>query len=324
MQNKFPHCSRRLFVLASAISVAAFGATSLSGAAGEKVIHIGSFSKAVDYAPYLVGRSKGWFGEAFGKLGYKVEYTEFQETPAITEAFGAEKADFVLLAEVPALVVKASKIDVRITTVASALPTTIIVAPNSPINTVKDLKGKKIAILVGTGENYTLLKALANAGLGPDDVQLLNLLPPDAKAAFEQGHVDAWAVWPPFPELEEVTNKGRVLAGTEDIKIYSVAAARGKILDQEPDIARTFDAVMARALKWQTENLEEAQKITATELDFPLEVIKRAWAINDFTAKITPAVVADFQDKADFLYKGGFVQRRVDVVKERFVALPNH
>jgi sulfonate transport system substrate-binding protein len=323
MQNKFTRAWRPLFFLASALALVGFGTAPTSMAAAEKVLNLGSFSKAVDYGPYLVAHSKGWFDEAFGELGYKVQYTEFQETPAITEAYGAGKADFVMLAEVPALVVKASKIDVRITGVLSALPITIIVAPNSPIQAVKDLKGKKIALLAGTGEDYGLRKVLADAGLKPEDVQVVNLLPPDAKAAFEQGHVDAWAVWPPFPELEEVTGKGRVLPGTDYQKIYSVPSARGKILDENPDVARTFDKVLEQGRRWQTENVEEAQKIVATELNFPIEVIKRAWARNDFNAKLTPGLVTDFQAKADFLHDAGFVQRRVDVVKDRFVALPD-
>jgi sulfonate transport system substrate-binding protein len=317
------HVSRRALLVGGAVAVLAIAAaTTVTSAAEDKVVNIGSYSKAVDYAPYLIAKSKGWFDAAYAKLGYKVNYTEFQETPAITEAFGAGKADFVLLAEVPALVVKASKIDVRITSISSALGTTIVVAPDSPIKSIADLKGKKIGILAGTGEDYGLLKTLANAGLQPDDVQLLNLLPPDAKAAFEQGHIDAWAIWPPFPELEEVSAKGRVLPGGEAVKVYSVASARGEVLDKHPDVAHAFDTVLEQGRKWQSEHLDEAQQITATELNFPIDVIKRAWATQDFNAKLTDALAGDFQAKADFLYKGGFVPRRVDVVKEKFIAVP--
>jgi sulfonate transport system substrate-binding protein len=307
-----------------AASAFALGAGSAAFADDAKVttVNIGSYSKAVDYAPYLVAKSKGWFDEAFAKDGIKVSYTEFQETPAITEAFGSDRADFVLLAEVPALVVKASKIDVRTTSISSVIGTTVVVPTGSSIKTFADLKGKKIAILIGTGENYGLLKALANNGLTANDVQLLNLGPADAKAAFEQGQVDAWAVWPPFPEQEEVSGKGRVLPGGDNVKVYSIAIARGKILDQHPEIAKTFETVLDRGRAWVAANQEEAKKITGEQLGFSGEVIGRAWARNDFTAKLTPDLAADFQAKADFLYDGGFVARRVDVVKEQFVAAP--
>jgi sulfonate transport system substrate-binding protein len=300
------------------------GASSAAFGTDAKIteVNIGSYSKAVDYAPYLVSKSKGWFDEAFGKQGIKVNYTEFQETPAITEAFGSDRADFVLLAEVPALVVKASKIDVRTTSISSVIGTTIVVPTDSPIKTIADLKGKKIAILVGTGEDYGLLKALANNGLSVNDVQLLNLGPADAKAAFEQGHVDAWAVWPPFPEQEEVNGKGRVLPGGESVKIYSIAIARGAVIDKHPELEKTFEAVLDRGRAWVAANQEEAEKTTAEQLGFSAEVIDRAWARNDFTAKLSADLQADFQAKADFLYDGGFVARRVDVVGEKFVPLP--
>jgi sulfonate transport system substrate-binding protein len=285
-------------------------------------VNIGSYSKAVDYAPYLIAKSKGWFDGAFAKEGIKVNYTEFQETPAITEAFGSDRADFVLLAEVPALVVKASKIDVRTTSISSVIGTTVVVPPNSTIKTFADLKGKKIAVLVGTGTNYGLLKTLAENGLGAEDVQLLNLGPADARAAFEQGQVDAWAVWPPFVEQEEVNGKGRLLPGGEAVKVYSIAIARGKLLDTHPELAKTFEAVLDKGRAWVAANADEAKKITADQLGFSTDVISRAWARNDFTAKLTPNLTADFQAKADFLEKGGFVSRRVDVVKEQFIAAP--
>ena len=141
MHDKFLPISRRLIFLVAQWPLSGLPARN-PAAAEEKVLNLGSFSKAVDYGPYLIAHNKGWFDDAFSKLGYKVQYTEFQETPAITEAYGAGKADFVMLAEAPALVIKASKIDVRITNLLSALDYHHIVAPNSPIRAVKDLRGK--------------------------------------------------------------------------------------------------------------------------------------------------------------------------------------
>ena len=88
--------------------------------------------------------------------------------------------------------VKASKIDVRTTSISSEIGTTVVVPPASSIKTFADLKGKKIAVLVGTGTNYGLLKTLANNGLGTDDVQLLNLgpatrKPPSSRARLTPG-----------------------------------------------------------------------------------------------------------------------------------------
>ena len=326
MSRELGRLQSRRSQFAGLVTAAAFilgaGSATLADDAKVTTVNIGSYSKAVDYAPYLVAKSKGWFDEAFGKEGIKVSYTEFQETPAITEAFGSDRADFVLLAEVPALVVKASKIDVRTTSISSVIGTTVVVPTDSSIKTFADLKGKKIAILVGTGENYGLLKALADNGLSAGDVQLLNLGPADAKAAFEQGQVDAWAVWPPFPEQEEVNGKGRVLPGGDGVKVYSIAIGRGKLIDTHPELEKTFEAVLDNGRAWVAANPDEAKKITGEELGFSGDVISRAWARNDFTAKLTADLAADFQAKADFLYDGGFVSRRVDVVKEQFISAP--
>ena len=82
--NRNPSSHRKRFGLPALIA-AGLLVSGISGApADDKVteVNIGSYSKAVDYAPYLVARSKGWFDEAFAKDGIKVNHTEFQETPA--------------------------------------------------------------------------------------------------------------------------------------------------------------------------------------------------------------------------------------------------
>lgn len=323
MRHLYTQTRRGVIGVAASLSLFLLPALARADDAKPTEINLGNYFKAVDYAPYLVAKSKGWFDEEFAKFGLKVNFTEFQETPAITEAFGSKRIDFVVLAEVPALIVKASNIDVRTTSVSSVIPFTVLVAPDSSVQKIADLKGKKIAVLIGTGTNYGLLKALTDAGLTTSDVELLNLGPADAKAAFEQGHVDAWAVWPPFVELEETTGKGRVVQGTEGVKIYSIAVGRGDLIDAHPEFLTAYESVLDRARAWVAANKVEAQKITGEGLGFEDAVITKSWDRNDFTAKLTPDLAADFQAKADFLSDGGFVSRRVDVVKERFLPAAN-
>ncbi|WP_163491304.1 ABC transporter substrate-binding protein, partial [Escherichia coli] len=74
----------------------------------------------------------------------------------------------------------------------------ILVAQGSPIHNVAELKGKKVAFQKGSSSHNLLLRALQLAGLKFSDIQPVYLAPADARAAFQQGNVDAWAIWDPY------------------------------------------------------------------------------------------------------------------------------
>ncbi|TGQ20014.1 ABC transporter substrate-binding protein, partial [Mesorhizobium sp. M00.F.Ca.ET.216.01.1.1] len=71
----------------------------------------------------------------------------------------------------------------------------IVVAQDSPINTVAQLRGKKVALNKGSNVHFLLVKALQQAGLAYTDIHPVYLTPADARAAFVQGSVDAWVIW---------------------------------------------------------------------------------------------------------------------------------
>ena len=74
---------------------------------------------------------------------------------------------------------------------------------DSPIRSVAELKGKKIALNKGSNVHYLLVRALESAGLQYRDIQPVYLSPADARAAFERGSVHAWVIWDPFQAAAE-------------------------------------------------------------------------------------------------------------------------
>jgi len=286
--------------------------TSSSSQTTLKQVNFGSFSIAVDYAPYLVAKNKGWFDEVLKKKGITASYTIFQSLPPINESFATGKVDVVFSAENPTLVGKAAGIDLKIVALSSSLVQEILVPKNSTVKSAKDLKGKKIAVLAGTGSHYGLIKNIEEEGLQASDIEVIDMVPPDAKNAFETGKVDGWAVWPPFVEQEEISGKGRVLP-QGDAKIQSVMVVGGKFAQQNPEIVDELVDVLQKSKKWIQENPTEAQQIVAKELNLPLEVVKKAWPRHDWAAQITPQVITDIQFKADFLKENQFIQNPVDV-----------
>lgn len=279
------------------------------------IVRIGSFFTAIDYAPYLVAKNKGWFEEALKPYNAKVEYITFQSLPPINESFATNRIDVVFEAEPPAIIGRAAGIDVRITGISCSLIQEILVPNNSLAKSILDLKNKKIAVLAGTSSHYGLFKILNNAGLKNTDITIIDMLPPDAKSAFETNNVDGWAVWPPFVEQEIINGKGRILPSSE-AQIHSIMAINGKFADKQPKLAEAVLKALQRSKEWIQSNPQEAQQIVAKELNLELAVVQMAWSKHNWNAQLTDAVIEDIQGKANFLKEMGFIKNSIDVKKD--------
>tara|TARA_Y100000034_G_scaffold14598_1_gene15305 strand:- start:1729 stop:2682 length:954 start_codon:yes stop_codon:yes gene_type:complete len=294
------------------VLIAAIFLFSNQGRQGQETIKIGSFSKAIDYAPYLVAKNKGWFDNVAENYGTNVEYIEFQSLAPINEAFATNNIDLVFEAEAPAIVGKSAGIDLKIVDAGVFLTQEIIIPQDSSVQDVKGLEGKKIAVLAGTSAHYGLVNVLNENGLSATNVEIIDMTPPDAKVAFELGQVDAWAVWPPFPQQEEVSGKGKSLSGSK-IFIQSVVVARGKFIEQNPEIEKDLLEVVSQAQEWIIENEAESQEIVAEELNLDLEVVVKSWPKHDFNPVFNEETKQDIKTKADFLYEQGIIKNQVDV-----------
>jgi sulfonate transport system substrate-binding protein len=277
-------------------------------------VRIGTMGDAVDYAPYMVARSKGWFEEEFRKNGATgAEYTSFQSLPNLNETLATNRLDLVFEAEPPAIVGKGSAgVDLRIIGISCSLTQDILVRADSPIQTVADLRGKKATVPIGTSSHYNLLAILAAAAVPESDVQIIDMSPPDARNAFETGRVDAWAIWPPWVEEQVVSGKGRVLPGT-NARIHSIMSVRGKFEEEHKPIVTAAFEVLERSKAWIREHPDEARGIVAQSLKLDRKIIDLAWPKHDWSAELNKAVIDDIQAKADFLYKRGLIKSPMNV-----------
>jgi sulfonate transport system substrate-binding protein len=275
-------------------------------------VRFGSFSVAVDYGAYLVAQQKGWFDEALTPKGAKAHYEMFQSLPPMNESLATNRVDMVFEAEPPAIAGKAAGIDLKIVGVSCSVPVEIIVRTNSAVHQLKDLKGKKIAVLAGTSSHYGLLDTLEKVGLHSGDFQVIDMTPPDAKNAFETGQVDAWSVWSPWVEEEEVPGKGRALPGGDAV-VYSIFAARGGFIRDHPDVLRDIVSVMQRSKLWVQAHPQEAQDIVAKQMGLSPNIIQAAWPKQNWSVQINEAMINDIQAKADFLKQNGFIRQSVNV-----------
>ena len=279
----------------------------------EPVLRFSTLFRALDYAPYYIARDKGWLDEALEGKVRVVHLPTFQTLPSTNEAMVTDRVDIVLTAGVPAVVARAAGVKVRVPMLSCTLSSQVVVRAESPYKRLSDLAGKRLAVAFGTGPHYGLLQHLRQAQLEPPVVELLDMAPPDARAALQSKAVDAWAIFPPFIEQEVLAKRGKVL---EDVvsPVQVVVSVREETMEEHPKVVAAALDAMRRAKQWLQSNPEDAQSILAKELDLPLDVVKLGWTRLDWAATIDDQTVReDLQRKADFLVEEGFVKHAVNV-----------
>ncbi len=139
---------------------------------------------------------------AFDDAPYKVKFARFDYGPPLVQATATGDIDLGYVGDVPPITGAAKQFGFKIVAVQRGADQTkaaenIIVPKGSPIQTLADLKGKKLAIPQGSSAHGLALLALRSVGLTPKDVELVYLSPAAGASAFNSGKVDAWSIWNP-------------------------------------------------------------------------------------------------------------------------------
>src|SRR4029453_159119 len=166
------------------------------------------------YGKLVLLKGKGSLEEKLKTVGYKVVWAEFPSGPPLLEALNVGAIDFGNTGEAPPIFAQAAGAPLQYVAYEPPAPEAeaILVPKDSPLKTVADLKGKKVALNKGSNVHYLLVKALEKAGLAYTDVEVSFLPPADARAAFEKQAVDAWVIWEPFLAAAEAATGARQLA----------------------------------------------------------------------------------------------------------------
>ncbi|KUM34335.1 aliphatic sulfonate ABC transporter substrate-binding protein [Pseudomonas sp. EpS/L25] len=138
----------------------------------------------------------------------------------------------------------------------------ILVPEGSPLKTLADLKGKRIAVTKAAGSHYLLIAALQKAGLTFADIQPAYLTPADGRAALENGKVDAWVTWEPFVASAQRQQQVRILASGEGLASYQrYYLAATPYAQAHPEVLALVFAELQRTGQWVKQHPAEAARI---------------------------------------------------------------
>jgi sulfonate transport system substrate-binding protein len=239
----------------------------------------------------VLGKAKGFYDQAFAKLGAKVEYDLFLSGPLAVEAAAGDHVDLFNVGNIPPVIARANGIDVKIIAKSAFNPATnaILVSPTSPIQSIEDLKGKKVAVQVGSSVHYFLSQILGEKGMTLQDVQLVNLPGPDQGPALESGAVDAIVLWMPYRTQLEMAGKAQVLIDSAHVSggigVYMVRNEFGK---KNPKLVECFLKSTQQANDYLRKHPKEALQLLAANSQFPPAILKKSLEGFDWSMGITP------------------------------------
>ena len=320
--------TNRLLALATAASLAVLTACSSSSSSSTPPGSSGTSSAnqvSVSGVTLHIGDQAGTGAQALltaagliGRLPFKVAWSDFTSGPPMLQAMGAGSVDVGGVGNAPPVFAAAGgdKIAIVGAYQANPLGSALLVPKGSPITSVAQLKGKRIAVAQGSSADYHLLTVLNKAGLSVHDVTLTYLQPAEGLAALTSGHVDAWDIWSPFIEQAEVQKSARALVtGTGYGSPYSFAVASRAALADPAKAAAISDylKLVAQAHAWASQHQAAWAGVWAKASGLPDEVMVKA--ANDSAADavpITPAVIASEQQVSDAFTQAGLIPAHVN------------
>lgn len=231
----------------------------------------------LDYAYYsptsLALRRFGWLEEEFKADGTAVKWVLSAGSNRALEYLNGNSIDIGSSAGLAALLARANGNPIRAPYIFSRPEwTALVVRKDSPIRTLADLKGKKVAATKGTDPYLFLLRALHTAGLKKDDIEHVGLQHADGRAALEQGKVDAWAGLDPHMAASELESGSRLLYRNVAFNTYGFLNVREEFLATRPaETARVIRAY-EKARAWVRSHPSEAAQILSEEARVSLPV----------------------------------------------------
>ncbi|AZC89543.1 ABC transporter, substrate-binding protein [Pseudomonas chlororaphis subsp. piscium] len=315
------HLNRRGFLTASSLALGALGLSSLGLATRAFAQNNSLADLTLGVATYRGQDS--YFVEDAGTANtpYKVEYSEFAGGNLIVEALASGSLDVGGMSEIPPIFSIQSHRQPRLIAVlqGDVNNQVFLIPKDSKVESVGQLRGKRVGYVRSTTSHYFLIKALKEQGLSMNDITAVALTPQDGFSAFQSGQLDAWVIYGVFIQLAKFRSGARVLkTALGYLSGNYLIAARPAALEEplRKQAIQDYIQRQARTLEWINDNPEpwaakSAQLLGVDKAVFldmynnrsqPSQII----AVNDHA-------IASQQAVADLFFDAGVLSERLDV-----------
>jgi len=326
--------TRRRFYAALTIAVAGLAAagcsssSSSSSPSSSTASSSASAAGSVDLASVTlnVGDQKGTGAEAvlaaaglLKTLPFKVNWSDFTSGPPMMQAMASGSVDVGGVGDAPPVFAASGGEAIEIVGArrTNGDQDAVVVPKGSPITSIQQLKGKKVAYASGSAANYNLLTVLGKASLTTKDITLVNLQPADALAAFTSGSVEAWDVWPPYVQQVVAQNGARIIAtGSAYGNPYSFeVASKAAVADPKKAAAiKSYLTILNKAYVWTATHPDQWGAAWAEASGLPVSVMVQAAKLSATQPiQITTDTITSEQGVVDKFFAAGLIPNKVDM-----------
>jgi sulfonate transport system substrate-binding protein len=299
-------------ILMAILTITVFAPFTLAQNAGN-VIRIG-YQK---YGTLVLLKARGSLEKRLAPLHVQVKWTEFPAGPQLLEGLNVGSIDFGTVGEAPPIFAQAAGAD--LVYVGNEPPAStgegILIPKNSPIKSVAELKGKKVALNKGSNVHFLLVKLLEKAGVQYTDIDAVFLTPADARAAFERGSVDAWAIWEPFLAAAQTQTGARILAnGNGVVSNHQFFLASRPYASKRGDVVAIVLEELAAVDQWAKANPKDAATALSPQIGLDQPTLELALSRGGYgVTPVSDAVLAEQQAIADSFYELKLIPKRINV-----------
>ena len=303
----------RRTLLATAIALPVILSTRAAKAAAPKEI-------TIDWATYnpvsLVLKQQGLLEAEFAKDGTNIRWVQSAGSNRALEFLNAGSLDFGSTAGAAALIGKINGNPIKSIYVFSRPEWTALVTKgDSPIKTVADLKGQRVAVTRGTDPHIFLVRALAEAGMTEKDVKLVLLQHADGRTALERGDVVAWAGLDPIMASAEIEGGARLFYRKPEANTWGVLNVREAFAAENPETVLRVLATYEKARIWAVSHPAELKAMLVGAMKLSDPVVTRQLERTDMSSgQIGPKQAQTIIEAGKALRAAGVLAADVDVV----------
>ncbi|MGW0160388.1 taurine ABC transporter substrate-binding protein [Mycobacterium sp. NPDC003323] len=222
----------------------------------------------------LIVKNNRWLEEALPD--FNIKWIKFDSGADVNTAFIAKELDFGALGSSPVARGLSAPLNIPYK-VAFVLDVAgdneaLIVRNEADVNTIAELRGKRIATPFASTAHYSLLAALSQNGVSPNDVQLIDLQPQAILAAWDRGDIDAAYTW--LPTLDQLRETGKDLITSRRLAsdgkpTLDLGVVADEFAQAHPEVVDTWREQEARALDIIKDDPAAAARAIAAEIGLP-------------------------------------------------------
>lgn len=277
------HPTSRRHFLRLAASAAALPAAGLNAFAADRTIKVGTLKLIHGITPY--------FYEKFAPAGVKVQVVPFESPTDGKNAVVTGTVDFGIYGLAAATLGAANGEPVVVVGAACNRGMAVVAGVKSGINSIKDLKGKRVAIWPGSTQEVVILDRLSAEGMTIKDIKSMRVSFSDMAPALERGDIDAYVGAEPAAGISLAKGVGKIVEypySTPTGSLNMVLSTRRELIKKEPEFIKTFLKMHRASSEYAMSNRDAFIEMAMKKLGQPRPSIEKAapnveltWNIDD-------------------------------------------